>query len=169
MAGSIHDYDRLFAQAYKNLRPGGYLEMQSFEADFFSDDGTRARAKTAIRWQQLLVTASKNFGKNLKVEDEWKGKMERAGFVDVVEEVYKVCFAVYGKWKVFLILPCALVSFLFTFAVNSNPATTTPIGANGPLAQRADAQSSWPVPGSAHVRSARIIFHGPLHTRTGLD
>jgi hypothetical protein len=97
MAGSIHDYDRLFAQAYKHLRPGAHLEMQSFEADFFSDDETRARAKTAIRWQQLLVAASRKFGRNLKVEDEWAEKMRKAGFVDVVEEVYKVGVPVQGE------------------------------------------------------------------------
>lgn len=64
--------------------------MQSVEADFFSNDGTRERAVTAKLWQKLLTEASKKFGKSLNVESSWPDKMVEAGFVDVVEEVYKV-------------------------------------------------------------------------------
>lgn len=66
--------------------------MQSFEADFFSSDGTRERAVTATLWQKLLVDASKRFGKSLAVEDSWAEQMAEAGFDNVVEEVYQVSF-----------------------------------------------------------------------------
>lgn len=73
--------------------------MQSLEANFFSDDGTRERAVTASRWQELLVAASRKFGasdndgtvgKELCTEHTWKEKMTNAGFKEVAEEVYKV-------------------------------------------------------------------------------
>ncbi|KAK2863649.1 hypothetical protein FQN49_004129 [Arthroderma sp. PD_2] len=96
LAGSISDYDRFFIQAYKNLLPGGYLEMQSTEANFFSDDGTRERAVTATLWQKLLVKGYKKFSKPLNVEHTWAEKMRNAGFVDVVEEVAKVPL---GRWS----------------------------------------------------------------------
>ncbi|KAM5433293.1 hypothetical protein McanMca71_004112 [Microsporum canis] len=89
LAGSISDYDHFFAQAYNSLLPDGYLEMQSTEANFFSDDGTRERAVTANLWQKLLVKGNKEFGKPLDVEHTWAEKMRRAGFVDVVDEVVK--------------------------------------------------------------------------------
>ncbi|KAK2735300.1 hypothetical protein FQN57_001195 [Myotisia sp. PD_48] len=95
LAGCISNYTTFFNQAYKNLLPGGYLEMQSFEANFYSPDGTRERAVTATLWQKLLVSASQKFGKSLDVEHTWKAKMIEAGFVDVVEEVIKVPF---NKW-----------------------------------------------------------------------
>ncbi|EFE36672.1 methyltransferase LaeA-like, putative [Trichophyton benhamiae CBS 112371] len=90
LVGSISDYDKFFAQAYENLLPGGYLEVQSTEANFFSDDGTRERAVTANLWQKLLVKGYRKFGKPLNVEQTWAEKMRAAGFVDVVEEVIKV-------------------------------------------------------------------------------
>ncbi|EGD96290.1 hypothetical protein TESG_03743 [Trichophyton tonsurans CBS 112818] len=96
LVGSISDYDKFFAQAYENLLPGGYLEMQSTEANFFSDDGTRERAVTANLWQKLLVKGYRKFGKPLNVEQTWAEKMRAAGFVDVVEEVIKVPV---GRWS----------------------------------------------------------------------
>lgn len=91
ITGSVHDYSELFAQAYRHLAPGGYLEMQSMEANFFSDDGTHERAVTAMKWQRLLVEASRRFGKELCVEAGWRAGMEEVGFVGVEEVVFKVC------------------------------------------------------------------------------
>ncbi|ODH22655.1 hypothetical protein ACO22_05482 [Paracoccidioides brasiliensis] len=90
MAGSIKDFDNLFAQAFKHLQPGGYLEMQSFEAGFFSDDGTLENAQSALKWKNLLIEASNKFGKPLDVEGTWEKKMSKAGFVDIKNDVYKV-------------------------------------------------------------------------------
>lgn len=90
IAGSVGDYDRLFGQAYKNLNPGGYLELQNFELDIFSDDGSKERAVTAVQWQRALAKTSAKFGKPLAVEEGWKDGMVRAGFKDVVAEVFKV-------------------------------------------------------------------------------
>lgn len=90
IAGSISDYDRLFKQAYDNLNPGGYFELQNFELNFFSDDESRERAVTAVQWQRIILKTSEKFGKPLAVEGGWKEGMFRAGFRDVVAEVYKV-------------------------------------------------------------------------------
>ncbi|WEW61789.1 hypothetical protein PRK78_007285 [Emydomyces testavorans] len=97
IAGCVADYDRLFAQAFKHLSPGGYLELQSSEANIFSDDGTIERAVTARQWRNILVLSSKKFGKRLGVEDGWKKQMEQAGFVDVVDQVFKVPFRPWPK------------------------------------------------------------------------
>ncbi|EEQ90671.2 TAM domain methyltransferase [Blastomyces dermatitidis ER-3] len=90
IAGSVHDYPKLFGQAYRHLAPGGFLEVQGMETKFFSDDGTHERAVTATQWQQLLEEASRQVGKELGVEGSWKQWMEQAGFVDVEEVVFKV-------------------------------------------------------------------------------
>ncbi|PGH04178.1 hypothetical protein GX51_03686, partial [Blastomyces parvus] len=90
IAGSVRDYPKLFGQAYRHLAPGGFLEVQGMETEFFSDDGTHERAVTVMQWQRLLVEASRQFGKELGVEGSWKQWMEQAGLVDVEEVVYKV-------------------------------------------------------------------------------
>ncbi|PGH13773.1 hypothetical protein AJ79_03472 [Helicocarpus griseus UAMH5409] len=95
--GAVHDYQKLFTQAYNHLKPGGYLEMQSMEANYFSDDGTHERAVSAVQWRRLLVEASRMVGKELGVEVGWKEAMERAGFRGVKEIVYKVPFSPWPK------------------------------------------------------------------------
>ncbi|QSS59193.1 TAM domain methyltransferase [Histoplasma capsulatum] len=97
ITGSVHNYSKLFERAYRHVAPGGYLEMQSMEANFFSDDGTHERAVTAMQWQRLLVEASRRFGKELGVEGGWKEGMEQAGFVDVEEVVFKVPLSPWPK------------------------------------------------------------------------
>ncbi|KAL1955648.1 hypothetical protein VTO42DRAFT_8381 [Malbranchea cinnamomea] len=97
IAGSVGDYDKLFERAYQNLNPGGYLELQDFEIDIFSDDESRERAVTAVQWQRILAYSSEKFGKPLMVAKEWKEKMIRAGFTDVVVEIFKIPLAPWAK------------------------------------------------------------------------
>jgi hypothetical protein len=40
LAGSIQDWPRLIAQAFKFTAPGGYVEFQDFDMKFYSTDGT---------------------------------------------------------------------------------------------------------------------------------
>ncbi|OAX80746.1 hypothetical protein ACJ72_04912, partial [Emergomyces africanus] len=97
ITGSVQDYSNFFTQAYRHLAPGGYLEMQSMEMNFFSDDGTHERAVTAVKWQRSLVEASRRLGKEFCVERSWKEAMEKKGFVGVEEVVYKVPLSIWPK------------------------------------------------------------------------
>ncbi|KAK2745618.1 hypothetical protein FQN55_006108 [Onygenales sp. PD_40] len=90
LTGSISSYPRFLRQAHHHLSPHGYLELQSIETTFTSTDGTHLHAPTALRWQELLIAASRHVGKELCTERHWKRWMEEAGFVDVQEVVYKV-------------------------------------------------------------------------------
>lgn len=91
LCGCIEDHDRLFKRAFENLNSGGYFELQSVEAYFVSDDGTHQNAETCQMWLHNLREAGEKFGKTLYNVKEWKEKMEKAGFVDVKDELYKVC------------------------------------------------------------------------------
>ena len=90
MAGSIRDWPKLYEQIYKNLKPGGYLEMQEYETWVRSDDGTLENAKFIIEWQEKIDEASKAFGKQMNVAGLQKGFIQDAGFEDVTEDIYKV-------------------------------------------------------------------------------
>ena len=90
MAGSIRDWPKLYEQIYKNLKPGGYLEMQEYETWVRSDDGTLENAKFIIEWQEKIDEASKAFGKQMNVAGLQKGYIQDAGFEDVTEDIYKV-------------------------------------------------------------------------------
>jgi SAM-dependent methyltransferase len=90
MSGSIADWDRLCTQAYNNLKPGGWLELQEPLAAFEADDETIERAGNINSWQEVLCDGAKKFGKDIREAPTLKGRMERAGFVDVHERLIKV-------------------------------------------------------------------------------
>ncbi|WEW57333.1 hypothetical protein PRK78_002798 [Emydomyces testavorans] len=90
LEGMLKDPQRLFAQAFANLTPHGFLEMQSIELDFFSDDGTHTRATNCLRWRDLQHKAAETFGKSMTTIRTWEDKLRAVGFVDVRREVYKV-------------------------------------------------------------------------------
>lgn len=40
---------------------------------------------------KLMHGSSKEFGKDMSTTTTWKARMEKTGFANVTEEVYKVC------------------------------------------------------------------------------
>lgn len=55
MSGSIRDWPRLYQQAFRNLKPGGWIEMQEFEIQYGCDDGSfPAKAPTVARYIEML-------------------------------------------------------------------------------------------------------------------
>lgn len=90
MGGSVKDWAKLYSQIFKHLKPGGFLEMQEYEAWMKSDDGTLDNCPNIIMWQQKMDEASKAFEKQLNVAAEQKDKIIAAGFEDVTEVVHKV-------------------------------------------------------------------------------
>ncbi|KAF7597088.1 hypothetical protein BBP40_010562 [Aspergillus hancockii] len=95
LTGCFSNVDKFFAQALKNLQPGGYIEMQSVSAHFLSDDGTAEEAVTAQKWMESLREAGKRFGKPMDDVDQWKQKLEEVGFVEVTEKTLKIPI---GTW-----------------------------------------------------------------------
>lgn len=90
MEGSIRDHDTLFERALENLNPNGWLEMASMEVNSYSDDDTHLQAPNILEIGKNLHTASKLFGKDMSSISSWKERMEKAGFVNVKEEILKV-------------------------------------------------------------------------------
>ncbi|OKL62917.1 hypothetical protein UA08_01993 [Talaromyces atroroseus] len=95
MTGGIGDWRKLIRQAYDNLRPGGWLELQEYETEIMSDDGTHLQAQSFMLWQTQLNEASRLFGKAFTDYHYHKQRMEEAGFVDVVDDAFKVPI---GTW-----------------------------------------------------------------------
>lgn len=91
LSGGIGDWPRLMRQAFHHLRPGGWFEAQESEAIVLSDDGTHEHAATIVDWQNRLNQASKKFGKPLHTAPEIAGWMETEGFINVSDDIYKVC------------------------------------------------------------------------------
>ncbi|KAK2813779.1 hypothetical protein FQN50_000177 [Emmonsiellopsis sp. PD_5] len=90
MDGMIKDHDRFFKQAYTHLKPNGWFEIQTLEADFFSDDGSHLKATDYARWKNLLHEAAEKFGKPMNTVPTWAKRVEEAGFKNVTDEILKV-------------------------------------------------------------------------------
>ena len=90
VCGSVADWPKFFAQAYHNLKPGGWLEMQEYQTWVFSDDNTIEKAPFVRDWCRGVDDGSMKFGKRFRTAQLHKQWMQEAGFIDVREEVHKV-------------------------------------------------------------------------------
>ena len=92
LVGSIPDWDKLFSQAYRCCRPGGWVESFEPSPFFTSDDGTVKEESALGQWGKFFIEGGKKFGMNFTiVEDDVQVKaMEAAGFVDIQRFEYKV-------------------------------------------------------------------------------
>ncbi|KAI7266108.1 S-adenosyl-L-methionine-dependent methyltransferase, partial [Hortaea werneckii] len=84
MAGCFADWPSFFRQAYQNLEPGGWLEVQDYGLPVKSSDGTHI-GTDLHRWGQLLCEASMKLGRPLGSDcsDYYVQWMQDAGFVDI--------------------------------------------------------------------------------------
>lgn len=107
LGGVISDWKKFQAEAFKHLKPGGWLEMQDFEGFVFSDDGTLSddswivqwtsemdRGSQQVKWQVIItnpiVLILEKFGKRFDAIVSQKQNMIDAGFVNIKSQIFKV-------------------------------------------------------------------------------
>jgi ubiquinone/menaquinone biosynthesis C-methylase UbiE len=92
--GSISDWGKLYAEAYKALRPGGWLENLEFNITLLSDIPSVRDDPDHIfkRWAQIFFEATDRLGKTLRIgmNSTMRDLITEAGFIDVVEKKYHV-------------------------------------------------------------------------------
>ena len=79
----------LFRQAFENLKPGGWLEMQELAHPIRNDDGTLTPEHTIYKWSHLLLEATRRIGSSCDNPTKYAEWMRDAGFVNVQEVIYK--------------------------------------------------------------------------------
>ncbi|KAJ5499872.1 hypothetical protein N7453_008923 [Penicillium expansum] len=90
LEGSIRDHEILFKQVFNNLNPNGWFEIASFDVNTYSDDGTHLGATNLLLSIEHMHESSRMFGKDMTSSLSWKDWMIKAGFVNVIEDVYKL-------------------------------------------------------------------------------
>ncbi|KAK7753051.1 hypothetical protein SLS62_005001 [Diatrype stigma] len=87
LVGAIPDWDELFRQVYRAVKPGGYFESKESSSVITSDDGTVSDGCALDQWGKVFSEAGNKFGRTFRVlEDNIQRKaMEAAGFVDIEE------------------------------------------------------------------------------------
>jgi hypothetical protein len=89
LTGSITDWPKLFAQSYKNLEPGGWIECHDILLPGQSDDGTLKEDSPTMQWANNMIEAAAKFGRFADSALHYKQQMQDAGFVNVNEVIYK--------------------------------------------------------------------------------
>lgn len=88
LVSCFKDPRHVLEQAFHNLAPGGYLEMQ--DADFPMRAVDNSMEGTALwEWNMCIVDGAAKAGRPWTRVKEYKGWMEEIGFVDVQEELLR--------------------------------------------------------------------------------
>lgn len=93
LTGAIKDWKTLYKEAYRCLKPGGWIEHLETEGHVDSEDGT-IHDKTALsQWDVIWKEGGRKSGNPVEIlEKDLQAKgMEEAGFTNVKVTDYKVC------------------------------------------------------------------------------
>ncbi|KAF5650286.1 methyltransferase [Fusarium sp. NRRL 25303] len=92
LVGSIVDWPGLFKQAYKCLKPGGYIESHEASPCIGSDDNSVSEDSAMGQWGKVFMEGGRKLQRPFSVlEDNVQVEsMKEAGFVNVEEEEIKV-------------------------------------------------------------------------------
>ena len=99
LCGGIADWPAFYEQAFRNLKPGGWLEMQDHECWLNSDDNTIDRAEWGNKLVRDVDEASNKIGKRLNIAHRHRQWMIDAGFAEVAEDVFKIPIGPWPKDK----------------------------------------------------------------------
>lgn len=96
LIGCIPDWTALFKQAYRALKPGGWIESFEVSPTMVSDDNTVAPDSALAQWDKIFIEASKKIGNSFTVvaDQVQKRAIEEAGFINIKEWNGKVSPAI---------------------------------------------------------------------------
>ncbi|KAF2025084.1 S-adenosyl-L-methionine-dependent methyltransferase [Setomelanomma holmii] len=96
MTGCIRDWDKLFSQAFRHTKPGGYIELQEMDYMGIVQPTSRNPGTSFITWCAEQGLAGKKAGLNLRTSVSFlTSSLARAGFVDCQVLEYKLPI---GPW-----------------------------------------------------------------------
>ncbi|KAH8587039.1 S-adenosyl-L-methionine-dependent methyltransferase [Bisporella sp. PMI_857] len=87
---AIKDYPAMLAQAYRTLKPGGYVELSELGVTPEATNQNYPPPFQIFRWLDLYDEAMKKMGFNFRVAHAFKNMLTDARFVDVVERKFEV-------------------------------------------------------------------------------
>ncbi|QSZ30491.1 hypothetical protein DSL72_000045 [Monilinia vaccinii-corymbosi] len=93
--GSVHDWDKLYAQAFKHLKPGGFIQHIEPSLSICCDDDTVPSDWPLYRFAELFHKAGELTGQSMDLCPTMSSKITQAGFVHLQERTYKMPL---GEW-----------------------------------------------------------------------
>lgn len=92
---AVGDWPGLVSQAYRNVKPGGWVEFQDVDMVFYAEDGSYSPSSDTALWVHLLVGAARTAGKEPCPGPRLEQWVRDAGFANVVHQKFKLPL---GPW-----------------------------------------------------------------------
>lgn len=92
---AVRDWPRLLAQAYTDLKPGGWIQLCSTIPGALSDDDSIPPNSGYVESGRLYYEIAEKMGAPLDAPKQWAQQMRNVGFTRVQDEVYKLPM---GPW-----------------------------------------------------------------------
>ncbi|KAJ5217820.1 uncharacterized protein N7469_011445 [Penicillium citrinum] len=93
------EWDQVYKQAYKALKPGGWIEQMEFDVRVRSDDGSLKDEHKLSQWGDIFIRCAERAGRSLNIHETMRGSIEKAGFVDVHQKKSRVPLGPWPKDK----------------------------------------------------------------------
>ncbi|KAK3346979.1 S-adenosyl-L-methionine-dependent methyltransferase [Lasiosphaeria hispida] len=92
MTGSVKDWVAVYREAYRCLKPGGWIEHMDCAAGVYADDGSMPPDHIFVAWLENFRQAGSKIGQTFEVidNDNYIRWLEEAGFKDVSKKTIKV-------------------------------------------------------------------------------
>ena len=81
----------------RNTKPGGWVEFQDFDLQYYSDDNSLKSDSKVVEWIGLILEASRKAGREPCPGPWLEGWVRKAGFVGVAHESMKVPIGTWPK------------------------------------------------------------------------
>ncbi|TQN66701.1 putative methyltransferase tdiE [Colletotrichum shisoi] len=85
MNACFASWEKFLKQAYDNLEPGGYIELQDNAFPILCGDGTLKPDDAMARWSTLMMEGTELIGRPITAPADFRRLLGEAGFEDVVE------------------------------------------------------------------------------------
>lgn len=98
MGNAIRNWPKYLSEAYRCLKPGGWVEAQEFDLNPQSDDNSFPENSMIMQWHELFHQGMMVAGCNLRGSaQDLRKHMEDAGFVDVQTVEMKLPMSPWNK------------------------------------------------------------------------
>lgn len=99
LAGALSDWPSLMQQAYKFVKPGGWVEFQDFDMKFYSTDGTFVPGSSPDVWSREIAACLRTFGREPEPGPKLEQWLIEAGFENISAQVLPIPVGLWPKDK----------------------------------------------------------------------
>lgn len=97
LAGAVKDWPRLMGQAFKFTKPGGWVEFQDFDMQFYTANGEFTPNCPLAEWTKIVINGLKKAGVEPEPGPKLEGWVKEAGFTNIHHKLLPIPVGVWPK------------------------------------------------------------------------